>query len=54
MTYYPKSQRDFSDVAERAGIQFAFDAGFNVLKEILSRHRTQVFRPEAQALALGS
>jgi hypothetical protein len=33
MTYYPKSQRDFSDVAERAGIQFAFDAGFNVLKE---------------------
>lgn len=34
VTYYPKSQRDFSDVAERAGIQFAFDAGFNVLKEI--------------------
>jgi len=33
MTYYPRSQRDFSDVAERAGIQFAFDAGFNVLKE---------------------
>jgi hypothetical protein len=33
VTYYPKSQRDFSDVAERAGIQFAFDAGFNVLKE---------------------
>lgn len=34
VTYYPRSQRDFSDVAERAGIQFAFDAGFNVLKEI--------------------
>lgn len=33
MTYYPDSQRDFSDVAQRAGIQFAFDAGFNVLKE---------------------
>lgn len=33
MTYYPRSQRTFSDVAERAGIQFAFDAGFNVLKE---------------------
>ena len=33
VTYYPKSQRNFSDVAERAGIQFAFDAGFNVLKE---------------------
>jgi hypothetical protein len=33
VTYYPKSQRDFSDFAERAGIQFAFDAGFNVLKE---------------------
>ncbi len=34
VTYYPRSQRDFSDVAERAGIQFAFDAGFNALKEI--------------------
>ena len=33
VTYYPKSERDFSDVAERAGIQFALDAGFNVLKE---------------------
>lgn len=33
VTYYPRSERDFSDVAERAGIQFAFDAGFNVLKE---------------------
>src|SRR5882724_7816115 len=33
VTYYPKSERDFSDVAERAGIQFGFDAGFNVLKE---------------------
>ncbi len=33
VTYYPKSQRDFSDVAERAGIQFGFDAGFNLLKE---------------------
>ena len=34
VTYYPKSQRNFSDVAERAGIQFAFDAGFNLLKEV--------------------
>jgi hypothetical protein len=33
VTYYPKSERDFSDVAERAGVQFAFDAGFNLLKE---------------------
>jgi len=33
VTYYPKSERDFSDVAERVSIQFAFDAGFNVLKE---------------------
>ncbi len=33
VTYYPKDERDFSDVAERAGVQFAFDAGFNVLKE---------------------
>lgn len=33
VTYYPRSQRNFSDVAERAGIQLAFDAGFNVLKE---------------------
>jgi hypothetical protein len=33
VTYYPADERDFSDVAERAGVQFAFDAGFNVLKE---------------------
>jgi hypothetical protein len=33
MTYYPDSHRNISDVSERAGIQFAFDAGFNVLKE---------------------
>ena len=33
VTYYPQSERDFPDMAERAGIQFAFDAGFNFLKE---------------------
>ena len=33
VTYYPKSQRDFSDVAERAGVQLGFDAGFDLLKE---------------------
>jgi hypothetical protein len=33
VTYYPRSERDFPNVAERAGIQFAFDAGFNILKE---------------------
>jgi len=33
VTYYPRNERDFSNVAERAGIQFAFDAGFNLLKE---------------------
>ncbi len=32
-TYYPASERDFSDVVERTGIQLGFDAGFNVLKE---------------------
>ena len=44
MTYYPKSQRDFSDVAERAGIQFAFDAGFNVLKEFYPEIERKIFR----------
>jgi len=33
VTYYPKSQRDFSNVAKRAGVQFGFDAGFILLKE---------------------
>jgi hypothetical protein len=33
VSYYPASQRDFSDLAERAGVQLGFDAGFNVLKE---------------------
>jgi hypothetical protein len=33
LTYYPASQRDFSNVARRAGIQLGFDAGLNLLKE---------------------
>jgi hypothetical protein len=33
ITYYPASQRDFSDVGQRAGVQLGFDAGFNLLKE---------------------
>ena len=44
MTYYPKSERDFSNVAERAGIQFAFDAGFNVLKEFYPEIERAIFR----------
>ena len=43
MTYYPKSERDFSNVAERAGIQFAFDAGFNVLKEFYPEIERKIF-----------
>jgi hypothetical protein len=44
VTYYPKEDRDFSDVAERAGIQFAFDAGFNVLKEFYPEIERKIFR----------
>ena len=44
VTYYPKSERDFSDVAERAGIQLAFDAGFNVLKEFYPEIERKLFR----------
>lgn len=44
MTYYPDSERDVSDVAERAGIQFAFDAGFNLLKEFYPDIERKVFR----------
>jgi hypothetical protein len=44
VTYYPKSQRDFPDVAERAGVQFAFDAGFNVLKEFYPEIERKFFR----------
>jgi hypothetical protein len=44
MTYYPRSERDFSNVAERAGIQFAFDAGFNVLKEFYHEIERAIFR----------
>ena len=46
-----QSERDFPDVAERAGIQFAFDAGFNLLKEFYPEIRTQDFPPEALAIA---
>jgi hypothetical protein len=31
--YYPESQRNFSGVARRAGVQVGFDAGFDLLKE---------------------
>jgi hypothetical protein len=44
VTYYPKSERDFSDVAERAGVQFAFDAGFNLLKEFYPEIERKFFR----------
>src|SRR6266849_3752486 len=44
VTYYPQSQRDFSDVAERAGVQFAFDAGFNLLKEFYPEISRKLFR----------
>jgi hypothetical protein len=44
VTYYPKENRDFSDVAERAGVQFAFDAGFNVLKEFYPEIERKIFR----------
>jgi hypothetical protein len=43
VTYYPKSERDFSHVAERAGIQFAFDAGFNFLKEFYPDIQRKLF-----------
>ena len=33
LTYYPASQRDFSDIARRAGVQLGFDAGLDLLKE---------------------
>jgi hypothetical protein len=44
VTYYPKSERDFSDVAERAGVQFIFDAGFNLLKEFYPEIERKIFR----------
>jgi hypothetical protein len=44
VTYYPKSERDFSDVAERAGVQFAFDASFNILKEFYPEIERKFFR----------
>jgi hypothetical protein len=36
VTFYPQSERDFSDVAQRAGIQFAFDARLQFRERILS------------------
>ena len=44
VTYYPQSERDFSDVAQRAGIQFAFDAGFDLLKEFYPEIERKFFR----------
>jgi hypothetical protein len=44
VTYYPKSERDFTDVAQRSGIQFAFDAGFDLLKEFYPEIQRKFFR----------
>lgn len=44
VTYYPQSERDFSDVAQRAGISFAFDAGFDLLKEFYPEIERKFFR----------
>jgi hypothetical protein len=48
VTYYPKNERDFSDVAERAGVQFAFDAGFNLLKEFYPEIERKLFRKKSK------
>jgi hypothetical protein len=48
VTYYPRSVRDFSDVAERAGIQFAFDAGFDLLKEFYPEIHRKFFHRKRQ------
>ena len=32
-TYYPEGERSGGDFAVRAGVQFGFDAGFNIVKE---------------------
>jgi hypothetical protein len=44
MSYYPDSQRSFADLAQRAGVQLGFDAGFDVLKEFYPDIARKVFR----------
>lgn len=41
--YYPESERTAGDFAVRAGIQFGFDAGFNVMKEFYPDIMRKVF-----------
>jgi hypothetical protein len=48
VTYYPRNERDFSDVAQRAGIQFAFDAGFDLVKEFYPEIERKFFRKKRQ------
>ena len=44
MTYYPDNERTAGDFAVRAGIQFGFDAGFNVLKEFYPDITRKLFK----------
>lgn len=42
--YYPDNEQTAGDFAVRAGIQFGFDAGFNVLKEFYPDIMRKVFK----------
>ena len=44
LTYYPDNERTAGDFAVGAGIQFGFDAGFNVLKEFYPDITRKLFK----------
>jgi hypothetical protein len=51
--YYPDSQRNLADVAQRSGVQLGFDAGFYVLKEFYPDIVRKLFRHTDQPRPAG-
>jgi hypothetical protein len=48
LTYYPDSERTAGDFAVRAGVQFGFDAGFDVLKEFYPDITRKLFKKKSK------
>jgi hypothetical protein len=51
--YYPESERTMGDFAVRTGVQFGFDAGFNVVKEFYPDVVRKLFKKKSQPQSPG-
>jgi hypothetical protein len=54
IAYYPDSQRTFSHLVQRAGVQIGFDAGFDLLKEFYPELQRKVLAKKHKPAAAGN